>query len=93
MFVAKDLSIKEIIFVLEYLKHENLCGLSLQPQIVDFGFSAMLDQCGDGSGTVTVLGTEGYMAPEIYAKQPYDGKQVDLFAAGMTFFIMFSSPK
>lgn len=30
------------------------------------------------------------MAPEIHAKQAYDGKSVDLFAAGIILFIMFA---
>jgi serine/threonine protein kinase len=30
------------------------------------------------------------MAPEIHLEQPYDGKQVDLFAAGVILFVMVS---
>ena len=56
-------------------------------KIADFGFSACLDGR-DGSGKMrTVLGTEGYMAPEIISKQPYNGVKVDLFAAGIILFI------
>lgn len=56
-------------------------------KIADFGFSASLDGR-DGSGKMrTVLGTEGYMAPEIISKQPYSGVKVDLFAAGVILFI------
>jgi serine/threonine protein kinase len=72
------------------LKPENLLfDSNFNLKVADFGFSAMLDKYGDGK-LRTVLGTEGYMAPEIHAKQPYDGKQVDLFAAGIILFIMFA---
>jgi len=37
----------------------------------------------------TKLGTEGYMAPEIRAKN-YNGMQVDLFAAGIILFVMYA---
>ena len=30
-----------------------------------------------------MLGTKGYMAPEITENKPYDGKSVDLFAAAV----------
>jgi serine/threonine protein kinase len=45
----------------------------------------------DGSGFLhTVLGTESYMAPEIHAKKPYKGNEVDLFAAAIILFIMYA---
>jgi len=36
-------------------------------KVADFGFAALLDKYSDGK-LKTVLGTEGYMAPEINAK-------------------------
>lgn len=58
-------------------------------KIADFGFSCLL-KGRDGSGVLkTKLGTEGYMAPEISTKE-YDGRKVDVFAAGVIFFIMYS---
>src|SRR5579875_2928906 len=45
----------------------------------------------DGSNTMkTVLGTIGYMAPEIIIKQPYNGAMVDLFSSAVILFIMVS---
>jgi len=45
----------------------------------------------DGSGILhTFLGTEGYMAPEINLKSPYNGSLVDLFASAIILFIMYS---
>jgi len=32
----------------------------------------------------------GYMAPEINQKIPYDGKLVDIFAAGVILFIVYA---
>lgn len=58
-------------------------------KIADFGFSTML-KGKDGSGILkTKLGTEGYMAPEIPNKK-YEGKSVDIFAAGVILFIMYA---
>lgn len=43
----------------------------------------------DGTGLLnTQLGTESYMAPEIHARQPYEGDKVDIFALGIVLFIM-----
>lgn len=45
----------------------------------------------DGSGFLkTVLGTEGYKAPEINEAKPYIGSSVDLFAAGIILFVMYT---
>jgi len=58
-------------------------------KIADFGFACDL-RGKDGSGVLrTKLGTEGYMAPEIPSKQ-YEGKSVDIFAAGVILFIMYA---
>ena len=63
------------------LKPENiLLNKIYDVKIVDFGFACPLEGR-DGSGTnKSVIGTPGYMAPEILKKQPYQGQVVDLFA-------------
>ncbi len=38
----------------------------------------------------TECGTRSYMAPEVLAKQPYDGAQADLWSAGVVLFIMLA---
>lgn len=59
-------------------------------RIADFGFAAPIEGR-EGSGFLqTKLGTESYMAPEIHAKQPYQGQTVDLFAASIILFIMIT---
>ena len=59
-------------------------------KIADFGFAAPTEGR-DGKGFLTTkLGTRGYMAPELYTKQPYDGARVDVFSAGVILFCMLS---
>jgi len=71
------------------LKPENLLiGSDYTLKIADFGFAAPA-QGKDGSGMLnTKVGTPNYMAPEIHLDQPYDGKDVDLFASAIILFIM-----
>lgn len=69
------------------LKPENLMLDHLSVlKIADFGFAARLPE-GDGK-LKEKLGTPAYMAPELHLAQPYNGRSVDLFAAGVTLFIM-----
>lgn len=68
-----------------------LLGKNFDLKIADFGFAAPIDGK-DGSGNLeTFLGTLNYMAPEIHLRTPYDGKAVDVFAAGVILFMMVSA--
>ena len=59
-------------------------------KIVDFGFACSLSGS-DGKGfNSSIVGTPGYMAPEILSHQPYQGQVVDLFALGVILFILYS---
>lgn len=71
------------------IKAENvLLELDCSLKLADFGFSAPREGK-DGSGMLkSYKGTEGYMAPEILAREEYSGEKVDLFAAGVLLFIM-----
>ena len=73
------------------LKPENILLDKLYDvKIVDFGFACPLEGR-DGTGTnKSVIGTPGYMAPEILSRQPYQGQVVDLFALGVILFILYS---
>ena len=73
------------------LKPENiLLDKMFDVKIVDFGFACPLEGR-DGSGTNrSIIGTPGYMAPEILLKQAYQGQVVDLFALGVILFILYS---
>jgi len=73
------------------LKPENLLyDQHYQLKLADFGFAGYI--CGkEGDGKLyTILGTRAYMAPEIHDEKPYSGAAVDIFAAGMILFIMYS---
>jgi serine/threonine protein kinase len=56
-------------------------------KIADFGFAAKLRE---KNKMTTKLGTHGYMAPEFYEKESYDGKTVDIFALGVALFTIYS---
>jgi serine/threonine protein kinase len=86
---------------LEYVHKRGVTHRDLKPEnllydgyfnlkIADFGFAAPIAGR-DGSGSQkTKLGTESYMAPEIHMRKPYSGESVDLFAAGIILFIMYT---
>lgn len=69
------------------LKPENLLmDDDFQLKIADFGFAHTMH-----SGKLyTECGTRGYMAPEMFGGKGkgYDGKKVDIWAAGVVLFIM-----
>jgi serine/threonine protein kinase len=71
------------------LKPENIMlDENWQLKLIDFGLAAPT-QGRDGSGKLnTVLGTQGYMAPEQHLQREYDGEKVDIFALGVILFIM-----
>jgi len=69
------------------IKPENLMLDHLSVlKIADFGFAARLPEGEDKLHTK--LGSPAYMAPELHLAQPYSGQSVDLFAAGVTLFVM-----
>jgi serine/threonine-protein kinase Chk1 len=86
---------------LEYLHSKGIAHRDMKPEnllydekfllkIADFGFATSLAGK-DGAGLLkTVLGTESYMAPEIHQHQKYSGTAVDIFAAGIILFIMYT---
>ena len=92
---------KQLLDGLQYMQKEGYSHRDLKPKnllfdndynlkIADFGFSAPLAGR-DGTGLLqTILGTSSYMAPEIKLGQPYQGKDVDLFAAGITLFVILA---
>ena len=56
-------------------------------KILDFGFATPISGR-DGQGeSSSVIGTPGYMAPEILKRKPYEGKTTDIFSLGVIFFI------
>jgi serine/threonine protein kinase len=73
------------------LKPDNiLLTADFQVKIIDYGFAASLEGR-DGSGfNTSQVGTIAYMAPQILAKVPYRGNEVDLFAMAVILFIMYT---
>ena len=92
---------KQMLQVMHYIHSKGTAHRDLKPEnimlddkfnvrIADFGFAAPIEGR-DGSGVLkTQLGTQAYMAPEILAKEPYQGHVVDLFALGIILFILYS---
>lgn len=58
--------------------------------LTDFGFAHKAVNPNDPVHLVQILGTTRYMAPEFHLKVPYLGTQVDIFAAGVVLFILFT---
>ncbi len=73
------------------LKCENILLDKLYDiKVVDFGFACPVEgRNGDGMNR-SIVGSLGFMAPEIHSKQPYQGQVVDLFALGVIFFILYA---
>ena len=56
--------------------------------MIDFGIAKSLEG-EDGNGLInTRCGTPGYQAPEILVHQSCSGKAADLFALGVSLFVM-----
>lgn len=72
------------------LKPENiLLDKNFDLKLADFGLSGSIEgSSGSGLERTSFVGTPGYMAPEIHMNIPYQGQVVDLFALGVTIFIM-----
>eukprot|EP01017_Pseudomicrothorax_dubius_P006271 TRINITY_DN11761_c0_g1_i2.p1 TRINITY_DN11761_c0_g1~~TRINITY_DN11761_c0_g1_i2.p1 ORF type:complete len:395 (-),score=149.87 TRINITY_DN11761_c0_g1_i2:526-1710(-) len=91
----------QLIDTLEYIHSQGITHRDLKPEnllfdssftlkVADFGFSTAVAGR-DGKGILnSYLGTKGYMAPEIVLKTGYSGTAVDLFAAGVILFIMYT---
>ncbi|EGR30847.1 protein kinase domain protein [Ichthyophthirius multifiliis] len=72
-FVHRDIKLENILF-----------DQNLDLKIADFGFSAKIKDT--DAKFDKYMGTQGYMAPEIEKKTPYQGQKVDIFASGVLLF-------
>lgn len=92
---------KQLIAGLEYLHQSGYVHRNIRPEhlllddhfnLLLSNFSSSIELSGrDGTGVLrTINSTTGYSAPEIHSKVSYSGVAVDLFAAGVVLFILFS---
>ncbi|XP_054817998.1 CBL-interacting serine/threonine-protein kinase 11 [Prosopis cineraria] len=71
------------------LKPENLLlDENGNLKVSDFGLSAVKDQNRHDGLLHTLCGTPAYVAPEILAKQGYDGAKVDVWSCGVILFVL-----
>ena len=71
------------------IKLENiLMDSNYNIKLNDFGFCTLLTDDKGKSTLKSFKGTEGYMAPEMFKKKGYNGKQVDVFALAVSLFMM-----
>ena len=60
-------------------------------KIADFGLAALPDAKDNHNGILTTnLGTTVYKAPEILEGGYYNGEKIDLFAASLVLFTMYT---
>jgi serine/threonine protein kinase len=70
------------------LKPENiLIDKNFDVKIADFGFSCELNT---NKLTNFKSGTIGYMLPEQFREEPYNGRDADLFASAVVLFMMLT---
>ena len=72
------------------IKLENiLMDANLNIKLNDFGFCTQVkDVAGQPITLTDFKGTEGYMAPEMFTNQGYDGQKTDIFALAVSLFMM-----
>ncbi|KAK8709565.1 hypothetical protein V6N13_060580 [Hibiscus sabdariffa] len=71
------------------LKPENLLlDENWDLKITDFGLSAVTDQIQPDGLLHTLCGTPAYVAPEILAKQGYDGAKIDVWSCGIVLYVL-----
>ena len=60
-------------------------------KIADFGFGAANQGINKSGFMSTILGTAGYIAPEMLETRPYQGRSVDMYALGVILFSMVTN--
>lgn len=60
-----------------------LLDKNFNPKIVDFGFATKIKGPNGDNLLYDILGTPGFLAPEIIEKKPYNGEKVDIFCLGI----------
>ena len=93
---------KQIIEALEYMHNHGFAHRDIKPanmlqdkdfnlRLNDFGFATCVKARKNSGGKLeTILGTPEYEAPELIKEVNYWGNAVDIFAAGVTLFNLFT---
>lgn len=75
------------------IKPENILCKSkqwpLQVKLCDFGLANFYDKYNDNSTMTAMIGTPGYVAPEVINREPY-GPPIDMWACGVVLYVMLS---
>lgn len=93
--IAKTL-FKDLISAVSYIHGQNWAHRDIKLEnilitedmhivLADFGFATKTEE---GKTFERSMGTEGYMAPELQARQKYCAKKADVFALGVVLFSM-----
>ena len=88
----------QILRALEYLNLHNIIHRDLKPEnilfvapndlrlkVTDFGLSRKIDA--RSHMATTICGTSLYVAPEVTSGSPYDASRIDVWSAGVVFFV------
>ena len=87
---------KQVVEGIAYCHSKNICHRDVKLEnilvddkgkvkLIDFGFSA---KCNENSKLTTVCGTPPYMSPELAARMPYNGMSADIWALGVSLYLM-----
>uniref|UniRef100_J3KXH2 non-specific serine/threonine protein kinase n=1 Tax=Oryza brachyantha TaxID=4533 RepID=J3KXH2_ORYBR len=73
------------------IKPENLLVDDAgDPQVSDFGLSAVADQMRHDGLFHTFCGTPAYVAPEVLSRRGYDAAKADLWSCGVVLFVLMA---
>ncbi|EAR84943.1 kinase domain protein (macronuclear) [Tetrahymena thermophila SB210] len=87
---------RQMVDVIDFMQQSSYAHRDIKPENIlldehfnlklsDFGFSTKQQE---GEQLTHILGTDGYMAPELLRGRGYDGFKVDIFAMGVVLFCM-----
>ena len=97
--VARKL-FKQLLKALKYLKDQGVCHRDIKPsnilvcndkdqiKLTDFNISKKCEN--NEFKMLTMIGTEGFKAPELYNQYTYYNEKVDMWAAGCVLYTMLS---
>ncbi|OHT16057.1 Phosphorylase b kinase gamma catalytic chain, liver/testis isoform [Tritrichomonas foetus] len=87
---------RHILEAISFIHSLNICHRDIKPanigfdslkrpKILDWGYSTVVQE---GQKLTTYCGSYPYVAPECVSRTPYDGKMCDIWALGVTLYVM-----